>query len=67
MRDGLRYYLGTIQPRDQVVRLNPVHVDLDEAFPAEFDSRTRWSNRYIHPAMDQGRCAASWAFSTAGK
>ncbi|XP_067936308.1 tubulointerstitial nephritis antigen-like [Watersipora subatra] len=62
--DGLRYYLGTIPPKSQVKELFPVKANI-EGLPIEFDSREQWPT-YIHPAMDQGRCAASWAFSTAG-
>lgn len=66
LKDGPKYFLGTIQPKEEVVRLNPLLINPDERFDKEyFDSRDEWPN-YIQPAMDQGECAASWAFSTAG-
>ena len=65
LNDGRGYYLGTDQPRTEVVRLNPLQIDPEERFDTYFDSREKWPNSYIHPAMDQGECASSWAFSTA--
>jgi len=63
--DGVKYFLGTEQPKAQVVKLNPLKISSDDVFPREFDSRDKWPG-YIHEAMDQGQCASSWAFSTAG-
>jgi len=65
VRDGLGYYLGTDKPRSEVVRLNPLQIDPEERFSTYFDAREKWPDSYIHPAMDQGQCASSWAFSTA--
>lgn len=65
VREGLGYYLGTTQPRSEVVRLNPLQIDPEAEFAPYFDARDKWTESYIHPAMDQGRCASSWAFSTA--
>lgn len=53
-------------PSDQVLNMNPIIMDSVDQPPESFDSRQKWPN-YIHPVRDQGDCAASWAFSTAGK
>ena len=34
--------------------------------PESFDARDHWPG-LLEPVMDQGDCASSWAFSTAGK
>jgi len=65
LADGLKYFLGTINPKPKVVDLHPVNVNSDDAFEANFDARQQWPG-YIHPALDQGRCGSSWAFSTVG-
>ena len=42
----------------------PIKFNYDSgSFPDRFDAREKWEDR-IHPIMDQGWCAASWAFST---
>lgn len=37
-----------------------------ERLPLYFNSVEKWPGK-IHEPLDQGNCAASWAFSTAGK
>lgn len=37
-----------------------------EVLPAAFEASEKWPN-LIHEPLDQGNCAGSWAFSTAGK
>lgn len=66
LNDGIKYRLGTMPPSDQVLNMNPIIMDSVDQPPESFDSRQKWPN-YIHPVRDQGDCAASWAFSTAGK
>jgi len=34
-----------------------------EDLPAFFDAREKWPNKITAP-LDQGKCGASWAFST---
>lgn len=36
-----------------------------EALPRAFEASEKWPN-LIHEPLDQGNCAGSWAFSTAG-
>lgn len=36
-----------------------------EQLPLYFNSAEKWPGK-IHEPLDQGNCAASWAFSTAG-
>lgn len=36
-----------------------------EVLPAAFEASEKWPNM-IHEPLDQGNCAGSWAFSTAG-
>lgn len=65
LQEGVRYRLGTRPPSQQVLDMNPVKMDSVAYLPESFDSRQKWPN-YIHSVRDQGDCAASWAFSTAG-
>lgn len=37
-----------------------------DQLPLYFNSAEKWPGK-IHEPLDQGNCAASWAFSTAGK
>lgn len=37
-----------------------------EVLPTAFEASEKWPN-LIHEPLDQGNCAGSWAFSTAGK
>ena len=42
----------------------PIKFNYDAStFPNKFDAREKWAD-LIHPILDQGWCAASWAFST---
>lgn len=44
-----------------------MNVDPDRnQLPLYFNSAEKWPGK-IHEPLDQGNCAASWAFSTAGK
>lgn len=36
-----------------------------EVLPTAFEAAEKWPN-LIHEPLDQGNCAGSWAFSTAG-
>ena len=36
-----------------------------EVLPTAFEASEKWPN-LIHEPLDQGNCAGSWAFSTAG-
>lgn len=36
-----------------------------EVLPTAFEASKKWPN-LIHEPLDQGNCAGSWAFSTAG-
>lgn len=37
-----------------------------DRLPLYFNSAEKWPGK-IHEPLDQGNCAASWAFSTAGR
>lgn len=37
----------------------------EESLPRAFEASEKWPN-LIHEPLDQGNCAGSWAFSTAG-
>lgn len=37
-----------------------------EVLPRAFEASEKWPN-LIHDPLDQGNCAGSWAFSTAGR
>ncbi|KAF6025523.1 F26E4.3 [Bugula neritina] len=64
LKDGLKYFLGTILSKHQVKAQTSVKSQCDTDLKY-FDSRTKWAG-LIHGAADQGKCGASWAFSTAG-
>lgn len=38
----------------------------NDQLPFYFNSAEKWPGK-IHEPLDQGNCAASWAFSTAGR
>lgn len=41
-------------------------MDNNEYLPSYFNAAEKWPGK-IHEPLDQGNCAASWAFSTAGE
>uniref|UniRef100_A0A667GPW7 Tubulointerstitial nephritis antigen like 1 n=1 Tax=Lynx canadensis TaxID=61383 RepID=A0A667GPW7_LYNCA len=65
--EGIRYRLGTIRPSSSVTNMNEIHTVLGpgEVLPTAFEASEKWPN-LIHGPLDQGNCAGSWAFSTAG-
>ncbi|NXD11497.1 TINAL protein, partial [Nothocercus nigrocapillus] len=66
--EGIRYRLGTFRPPATVMNMNELHVPMDanEVLPRHFDAAAKWPGM-IHEPLDQGDCAGSWAFSTAGE
>ncbi|XP_067862481.1 tubulointerstitial nephritis antigen-like [Heptranchias perlo] len=64
--DGIRYRLGTRRPSTTVMNMNELNMDMDsnDILPRYFNAADKWPGM-IHDPMDQGNCAASWAFSTA--
>ncbi|KAM4700270.1 tubulointerstitial nephritis antigen-like [Discoglossus pictus] len=63
--EGIRYRLGTIKPSSSVMNMNELHVNMNnEVLPTHFNAAEKWPGM-IHPPLDQGNCAGSWAFSTA--
>lgn len=40
-------------------------LDPGQVLPTAFEASEKWPN-LIHEPLDQGNCAGSWAFSTAG-
>lgn len=51
------------------IRLSLSQMNMDpegDVVPASFNSADKWPGK-IHEPLDQGNCAASWAFSTAGR
>ncbi|KAK2184718.1 hypothetical protein NP493_255g00017 [Ridgeia piscesae] len=63
LAEGIQYRLGTFEPIAPVKRMSSVRGHSNVALPTSFDARRQWP-RFIHPVLDQGNCAASWAFST---
>lgn len=65
--EGIRYRLGTIRPSSTVMNMNEIYTVLGqgEVLPTAFEASEKWPN-LIHEPLDQGNCAGSWAFSTAG-
>ncbi|XP_048518010.1 tubulointerstitial nephritis antigen-like [Dendroctonus ponderosae] len=62
---GVKYRLGTLQPKKDVIRMNPVKRYYDPAMlPTHFDSASEWP-RYVTGIQDQEWCGSSWAISTA--
>lgn len=41
-------------------------MDTNEVLPSSFNAAHKWPG-LIHEPLDQGNCAGSWAFSTAGE
>lgn len=41
-------------------------MDSNDVLPRHFDAAAKWPGM-IHEPLDQGNCAGSWAFSTAGE
>uniref|UniRef100_A0A8C8DJ80 Tubulointerstitial nephritis antigen like 1 n=1 Tax=Oryzias sinensis TaxID=183150 RepID=A0A8C8DJ80_9TELE len=65
--EGIRYRLGTQRPSRTVMNMNEIQMKMDpqnDHLPRYFNSSEKWPNK-IHEPLDQGNCAASWAFSTA--
>ncbi|KAJ8273182.1 hypothetical protein GJAV_G00098590 [Gymnothorax javanicus] len=64
--EGLRYRLGTQRPSRTVMNMNEIQMNMDSAghLPSHFNAAEKWPGK-IHEPLDQGNCAASWAFSTA--
>ncbi|XP_005058514.2 PREDICTED: tubulointerstitial nephritis antigen-like [Ficedula albicollis] len=67
LEDGIRHRLGTFRPSPTVMNMNEMHMNMDtnEVLPRHFDAAAKWPGM-IHEPLDQGNCAGSWAFSTAG-
>ncbi|MBN3280377.1 TINAL protein, partial [Polyodon spathula] len=63
--EGIRYRLGTNKPSRTVSNMNEMKTNLENVFlPNYFNAADKWPGK-IHKPLDQGNCAASWAFSTA--
>lgn len=64
--EGLRYRLGTQPPSRIVKNMNEIQMNMDDSkpLPHYFNAAENWPGK-IHEPLDQGNCAASWAFSTA--
>ncbi|CAL8371254.1 unnamed protein product [Boreogadus saida] len=67
LEDGIRYRLGTQRPSRTIMSMNQIQMNMDpqsEPLPGHFNAVEKWPGK-IHEPLDQGNCAASWAFSTA--
>ncbi|XP_019881743.2 tubulointerstitial nephritis antigen-like [Aethina tumida] len=65
LSDGISLRLGTIEPKEVVMRMQPVIKVYDPtALPRSFDSLEKWPS-WILPIQDQLWCGSSWAVSTA--
>ncbi|XP_024920939.1 tubulointerstitial nephritis antigen-like [Cynoglossus semilaevis] len=65
--EGIKYRLGTQRPSKTIMNMNEMQMNMDpqnEQLPQYFNSTEKWPGK-IHEPLDQGNCAASWAFSTA--
>ncbi|XP_052325878.1 tubulointerstitial nephritis antigen-like [Oncorhynchus keta] len=65
--EGLRYRLGTQRPSRTIMSMNEMQLNMDpqnDRLPQYFNAAEKWPGK-IHEPLDQGNCAASWAFSTA--
>lgn len=65
--EGIRYRLGTQRPSRTIMNMNEIQMNMDpesDRLPLNFNSAEKWPGK-IHEPLDQGNCAASWAFSTA--
>ncbi|KAI0232799.1 putative peptidase C1-like protein F26E4.3 [Lamellibrachia satsuma] len=63
LAEGVQYRLGTFEPLIQVKRMSSLRGRSNVALRSSFDARRQWPG-LVHPIMDQGNCASSWAFST---
>jgi len=63
---GIRYRLGTFRPTQPVNKMTSMRVFAEDQLPESFDARDQWAG-LIEDVLDQGNCAASWAFSTTGQ
>lgn len=63
--DGRRIWgcLYGLSPPASAPQMN---MDSNEVLPRHFDAAAKWPGM-IHEPLDQGNCAGSWAFSTAGE
>lgn len=58
--------LNKVSPKkDNTKKIEVASDSYKGSYPPQFDARDKWPN-CIHPAMDQGNCSASWAFSVSG-
>ncbi|MBN3293846.1 TINAG protein, partial [Polypterus senegalus] len=66
LEEGIKHRLGTAEPSPSILEMTEMKVkaDLSNGLPEFFTASYKWSN-WIHGPLDQGNCAASWAFSTA--
>uniref|UniRef100_A0AAY4E3V5 SMB domain-containing protein n=1 Tax=Denticeps clupeoides TaxID=299321 RepID=A0AAY4E3V5_9TELE len=64
--EGLRYRLGTQRPSRSIMSMNEIQMNMNgrNDLPRHFNAAEKWPGK-IHEPLDQGNCAASWAFSTA--
>lgn len=63
LNEGMFLRTGTMEPAYKANRF-PVLLHYDaSALPRQFDAREQWPG-LVGPALDQGWCASSWAFST---
>ncbi|KAJ8334559.1 hypothetical protein SKAU_G00401980 [Synaphobranchus kaupii] len=64
--EGFRFRLGTRRPSRTVMSMNEIQMNIDSTdhLPPHFNAAEKWPGK-IHEPLDQGNCAASWAFSTA--
>ncbi|XP_077599651.1 tubulointerstitial nephritis antigen-like [Stigmatopora nigra] len=65
--EGIRYRLGTQRPSKSIMNMNEMQINMGsegDVLPTRFNSGEKWPGK-IHEPLDQGNCAASWAFSTA--
>uniref|UniRef100_A0A8C4TFV4 Tubulointerstitial nephritis antigen n=1 Tax=Erpetoichthys calabaricus TaxID=27687 RepID=A0A8C4TFV4_ERPCA len=64
LEEGIKHRLGTDEPSPSILEMTEMKADLSNGLPDFFTASYKWSN-WIHGPLDQGNCAASWAFSTA--
>ncbi|XP_039595481.1 tubulointerstitial nephritis antigen-like [Polypterus senegalus] len=65
LNEAISYRLGTKKPSSTVMNMHEVQMDMGTEFlPRYFNAAEKWPGM-IHEPLDQGNCAASWAFSTA--
>ena len=62
LAQGQGFYLGTLKPTDDVMQMGSVDsLGEPDDIPSEYDLR----NDVMLSPLDQGKCGASYAFSTA--